>query len=68
MLRGRRGLGTLALACATAVIVAAPAAAESPPPLTVPSFGGFRSVLAQGEGQSITATDLAAYEATGQPA
>src|SRR2546423_1603857 len=31
------------------------------------SFGHFRSVLAQGEGQTITAGDLSAYEATHQP-
>jgi acyl-homoserine lactone acylase PvdQ len=37
----------------------------SPPPLSVPVFGPFRSVLAQGEGQTTTATDLAAYEGLG---
>jgi acyl-homoserine lactone acylase PvdQ len=47
------------LSCGEAV------AASSPPPLTVPSFGHFRSVLAQGEGQTVSATDLAAYEAFG---
>ena len=37
----------------------------SPPPVTAPKFGDFRAVLAQGEGQTITAPDLAAYEALG---
>ena len=36
-------------------------------PRKVPSLGHFRSVLAQGEGQSVTAPDLAAYEASGEP-
>ena len=44
-----------------------PAVAQLPPPLTVPQLGGFRSVLAQGEGQSVNAADLAAYEASGKP-
>ncbi|TML79952.1 MAG: penicillin acylase family protein [Actinobacteria bacterium] len=61
---GALGLTVAALALAVA---ASPAGAQSPPALTVPAFGGFRSVLAQGEGQSVTATDLAAYEATGNP-
>ncbi len=42
-------------------------AAASPPPVQVPTFTGFRSVLAQGEGQTVNAADLAAYEATGTP-
>jgi acyl-homoserine lactone acylase PvdQ len=37
----------------------------APPALSVPSFGQFRSVLAQGEGQTITATNLLSYEAAG---
>ena len=57
----------LAAALAVLAIAGSSAAAQSPPPITVPTFGGFRSVLAQGEGQSITATDLAAYEATNKP-
>jgi acyl-homoserine lactone acylase PvdQ len=36
-----------------------------PPPITAPIFGPFRSVLAQGEGQSVSATDLAANQANG---
>jgi acyl-homoserine lactone acylase PvdQ len=30
-------------------------------------FGGFHSVLAQGEGQTVNAADLASYEGTGNP-
>ncbi|HEV3229988.1 MAG TPA: penicillin acylase family protein [Solirubrobacteraceae bacterium] len=37
----------------------------NPPALSVPRLGHFRSVLAQGEGQTITASDLAAFEAFG---
>ena len=59
----------IALVAAGLVAAAGPAAAgaQAAPPLNVPVFGGFRSVLAQGEGQSITSADLAAYEASGQP-
>jgi acyl-homoserine lactone acylase PvdQ len=59
----------IALVAAGLVAATAPAAAaaQAPPPLNVPVFGQFRSVLAQGEGQSITAADLAAYQASGQP-
>ena len=59
----------IALVAAGLVAAAGPAAAgaQAPPPLNVPVFGQFRSVLAQGEGQSITAADLAAYQATGEP-
>ncbi len=58
----------LVVAAALAGAVApASAAAQEPPPIDVPIFGQFRSVLAQGEGQSVTATDLAAYEASGEP-
>ncbi|HEX8074684.1 MAG TPA: penicillin acylase family protein [Thermoleophilaceae bacterium] len=65
--RARRGLGAVALACAAVAIAAPSSGAQSPPALQVPAFGGFRSVLAQGEGQSITAADLAAYQASGKP-
>ncbi|MEA2352336.1 MAG: hypothetical protein QOJ14_750 [Thermoleophilaceae bacterium] len=54
-------LATALAACA------APAGAQSPPAVKAPIFAGFRSVLAQGEGQSVTAADLAAYEASGNP-
>src|SRR4051794_2654162 len=43
------------------------AAIQPPPKPQVPMFGQFRSVLAQGEGQTVTASDFAQYEATGQP-
>lgn len=54
---------------AALVCTAAPAAAaaQAPPAPDVPTFGGFRSVLAQGEGQSINGAELAQYLATGQP-
>src|SRR3954454_10430611 len=41
-------------------------AAESPPAY-VSDAGGFRSVLAYGEGQTVNALDLAQYELTGAP-
>jgi acyl-homoserine lactone acylase PvdQ len=52
---------------------ASPAAAQlpiggsspTPPAITAPIFGPFRSVLAQGEGQSVSSADLAANQATG---
>ena len=59
-----RRRAVLVVAAALAAMPAA-AHAQSPPPVTVPSFGAFRSVLAQGEGQSVNALDLAAYEANG---
>src|SRR5436190_20571547 len=67
MRRGWMGVTALPATLAALVVVAAPALAQSPPPVKVPTFGGFRSVLAQGEGQSITSSDLAAYEASGNP-
>jgi acyl-homoserine lactone acylase PvdQ len=59
----------IALVAAGVAAAAGPpsAAAQQPPAIGVPIFGQFRSVLAQGEGQSITSSDLAAYEATGEP-
>src|SRR5438067_12410722 len=56
------GVGALALWAAAPAAVAA-----SPPPVAVPVFGSFNSVLAQGEGQTVNAADLAAYEASGNP-
>jgi acyl-homoserine lactone acylase PvdQ len=38
-----------------------------PPALKPPIFGPFRSVLAGGEGQTVNAVDLAAYQLTGNP-
>src|SRR4051812_19925152 len=67
---------TLGLIAAAAALVgaSAPASAQislpggnppGPPPITAPIFGPFRSVLAQGEGQSVSATDVAANQADG---
>jgi acyl-homoserine lactone acylase PvdQ len=56
----------LALAGALLALLAPQAAAaSSAPPVTVPVFGSFHSVLAQGEGETVNATALAAYEASG---
>ncbi|HEX6461136.1 MAG TPA: penicillin acylase family protein [Thermoleophilaceae bacterium] len=68
-----RGVVAAILSAAACALAAAPAAAAplpvggTPPPITVPKFGHFRAVLAQGEGQTVNAVDLAAYEATGTP-
>ncbi|HEV2812210.1 MAG TPA: penicillin acylase family protein, partial [Solirubrobacteraceae bacterium] len=43
------------------------AAAQAPPALTVPAFPGFRSVLAQGEGQQLNAFEFGAYQLSGDP-
>jgi acyl-homoserine lactone acylase PvdQ len=60
--------GRLAGVCAIAVVASGGAAvAATPPPVTVPVFGHFRSVLAQGEGQQLNALEFAQYEATGAP-
>jgi acyl-homoserine lactone acylase PvdQ len=64
-LRGRLAIAFAAAALALTSSTAA--AADQPPALDIPDFGHFRSVLAQGEGQSINAADLAAYEGTGNP-
>jgi hypothetical protein len=48
-------------------IAAATASAQEPPPITVPVLGHFRSVLAQGGGQQLSALEFAQYEATGRP-
>ena len=55
------------MAAALAAAAGPASAAAQAPAISVPSLGQFRSVLAQGEGQSITGSDLAAYQATGQP-
>ncbi|MEA2431954.1 MAG: hypothetical protein QOI19_2427, partial [Thermoleophilaceae bacterium] len=67
--------GIAALVAGALLASAAPAGAQvlpggiggqpSPPPITAPIFGPFRSVLAQGEGQSVSAADLAANQSTG---
>jgi acyl-homoserine lactone acylase PvdQ len=67
MRRGRSGVTALAGVLAACLTATAPAAAQSPPPVKVPTFAGFRSVLAQGEGQSVNGAEFAAYEASGQP-
>src|SRR5437764_1934292 len=46
---------------------AAPALAQSPPSITVPIFGHFRSVLAQGEGTQLNGADFLQYQASGNP-
>ena len=75
----RRGTAWLATALTLAAL-ATPASAQlpplggnpgsgdvaQPPPLAVPSFEGFNSVLAQGEGESIEAPELAANQASGE--
>ena len=60
-------LGLLAFAPAAnaQLPVPLPGQTPDPPAITAPIFGPFRSVLAQGEGQSISASDLAANQADG---
>jgi len=58
-------LAGLASFAAVALCAPALAAAQTPPVASFPSYGSFRSVLAQGEGQTINPTDLAAFEAAG---
>jgi acyl-homoserine lactone acylase PvdQ len=57
------------VAAAVAAVASLPAATSvaQPPPVTVPTFGDFRSVLAQGEGQQLNALEFAAYQASGEP-
>jgi acyl-homoserine lactone acylase PvdQ len=64
---GGSGVTALATGLVACFAAATPALAQSPPPIRVPTFGGFRSVLAQGEGQSVNGADFAAYEASGNP-
>lgn len=72
----RGGLRSTLLAACAALALAPAAHAQlpvplpggnppDPPPITAPIFGPFRSVLAQGEGQSVNAGDLAANQADG---
>ena len=61
------GATRLVLAAAVALLAAPAAAAQSTPPLNVPVFGSFHSVLAQGEGETVNAAALAAYEASNTP-
>ena len=60
-------LGAVVVAALAGAVAPAGAAAQAPPATGVPAFGQFRSVLAQGEGQTVNAADLASYEATGNP-
>src|SRR5918912_1041008 len=60
-----RGGGTVRALLAGVAMAAGAVAA--PPAGKAPTFAGFRSVLAQGEGQSVNAADLAAYELTHKP-
>src|SRR5437763_15753381 len=61
-------VGAVVLATAAAVTVApSSGAAPGGVPYFSPDSGGFHSVLAYGEGQTVNAADLAAYEASGQP-
>lgn len=59
------------LAAATLLLSASPGSAAGgsggPQGAFVKDAGGFHSVLAYGQGQTINAADLAAYEATGTP-
>ena len=58
----------MALGAVLAIALSAtPSSAAPPQPLHVPVFGSFNSVLAQGEGQTVNAPELAAYEASSKP-
>src|SRR5437764_2663968 len=64
---GRRGIAWPPLAALLVLLATAPPATAQLPSIGSPAFGNFRSVLAQGEGQSVNSADLAKYEATNQP-
>src|SRR4051794_4570453 len=58
----------VAVATLAGLVAGGPASsAAGPPPPYVSDSGGFRSVLAYGEGQTVNAVDLAQYELTGSP-
>ncbi|MFL5824386.1 MAG: penicillin acylase family protein [Solirubrobacteraceae bacterium] len=61
---GRRAALAAAGAVLGLALGSAPAAAKLPP-LKVPGLGSFNSVLAQGEGQTVNAFQLASYEQSG---
>src|SRR3954470_6993710 len=63
----RTGRALIAMCLLLALAPASAGAQSSPPPVSAPTFGAFRSVLAQGEGQSVNTVDLASYEASGNP-
>jgi hypothetical protein len=48
-------------------LLAPGARAASLPPLSAPVFGTFNSVLAQGEGYTVNAAQLGAYETSQKP-
>ncbi len=54
-------------ALVTALCLASPAAAQQSPFFSGPALDGFRSVLAQGEGQQVNLLEFAAFTATGTP-
>jgi hypothetical protein len=60
----RRGVSIALTALAA---LPATAAAQDPPPVTAPVFQGFRSVLAQGEGQQLGAVEFGSYQVSGEP-
>jgi acyl-homoserine lactone acylase PvdQ len=60
-------LGAALAAALSGAPAPASAAASALPPLHVPVFGSFNSVLAQGEGQTVNAAELGAYETTNKP-
>src|SRR5947209_9816776 len=60
-------LAALAFAAAPVAAAPLPGGIVGPPGISAPKFGDFRAVLAQGEGQTVNAADLASYEALGTP-
>src|SRR5690348_8401746 len=64
---GRRAALTMAGAVLGFMLAGAASAGAKLPPPGAPTFGSFNSVLAQGEGQTVNAADLAAYESSNQP-
>jgi acyl-homoserine lactone acylase PvdQ len=57
----------VALALALAAAILPTGAAAQAPAVDAPVFEGFRSVLAQGEGQQLNAVEFGAYQASGDP-
>lgn len=63
---GRRG-ALAAVSVLSMLAFSEPATAVTLPRLSIPVFGSFNSVLAQGEGQTVNGPQLAQYEASGKP-
>jgi acyl-homoserine lactone acylase PvdQ len=63
-MRGRLVVGACAAVFAF-VVSTGPALAVGPPSITAPTFGHFRSVLAQGEGTQLNTLQFGQYEANG---